>query len=330
MGKKRIIFRVDGYKELGMGHIYNCYTIAEAMPQFEHLFVLKERSDTGREKLDELKMPYITIKTQNDLEKVIDDFCPDIWVNDCLDTTEKYVRWLKSRVRRVITIEDKGPGQYVADAAINAVYGDDEVHGHIYNNWRYVCLRKEFQECTFNEFRTEVRNVILMFGGTDPSNYNKLLYKIVDEISSKYNSISFSFITGIGYDNVSNGVISVPEKNIFVYPNVDRVTDYMKDADLAIASQGRAVFELAAMGIPAIILSQNEREQTHTFAQMDHGFLNLGLKDVSASLVGNTLDWLINTPPIRKNMYDLMVRLPLREGRRRVIDIILGENEDGL
>ena len=59
------------------------------------------------------------------------------------------------------------------------------------------------------------------------------------------------------------------------------------------------------MGIPAIILSQNEREQTHTFAQMNHGFLNLGLKDVSESSVKNTLDWLINTPPIRKNMYDL-------------------------
>ena len=168
-----------------------------------------------------------------------------------------------------------------------------------------------------------------MFGGTDPANLNKMLYKIVEKISDKYVGINFSFITGIGYDNEGNGVISQPEKNIYVYPNVPNVTKFMKDADLAITSQGRTIFELAAMGIPAIVLSQNKRENTHKFAQMENGFLNLGMGSiVDERVVENTVDWLINTPEIRRNMYDLMTSLDLRSGVKRVVKIILGDQDE--
>ncbi len=323
MKNNRIIFRVDGHSLLGMGHIYNCITLAEAIPEYEPLFVLQKNSDTGIKKITETKYNFNIISGDAELDDVIDEFRPSIWVNDCLNTSKDYILHLKQKIPRVITIEDKGDGRAFADAAINALYEEENEPG-VYSGWRYVCLRKEFQENEPNHFRENVKNVILMFGGTDPSNYNSLLYDIVIKISEKYPSIRFNFITGIGYDNIKNGVITNKEKRIFIYPNVPRVTKYMKEADIAITSQGRAVYELASMGVPSIVLSQNEREQTHTFAQMDHGFLNLGLKDLSPSLIGNTLDWLINTVPVRRNMYDLMLKLPLRQGLQTVKNIIVG------
>lgn len=74
------------------------------------------------------------------------------------------------------------------------------------------------------------------------------------------------------------------------------------------------------------MLSQNEREKTHSFASMEHGFINLGTeKEVDSDLIENTLDWLINTRAVRENMYNLMLKYPLREGLRHVRDIILGK-----
>ncbi|MFR3925625.1 MAG: hypothetical protein ACLTXI_10635 [Collinsella sp.] len=55
------------------------------------------------------------------------------------------------------------------------------------------------------------------------------------------------------------------------------MSDHMRKADMALSSQGRTTFELACMGVPTIVLAENEREQLHTFAQMDNGFINLGL-----------------------------------------------------
>lgn len=138
-----------------------------------------------------------------------------------------------------------------------------------------------------------------MFGGTDPSDLMKKIYDIVKQIGNQYPYISFNFITGAGFSAEERGIFEDIPNNIFVYKDVKNVSDYMANADLAFTSQGRTVFELAAMGVPAIVLAQNEREQLHTFA------------------------WLVNTPQIRKKMRELMLRNRLDKSIDRVIDIIL-------
>ena len=324
--RKKIIFRVEGHLKLGLGHNYNCLTLAFSMMEHDVLLVISKNSREGIEKIKASNLPYRIIESDADIDALINEFKPDIWVNDCLDTDEKYIRHLKSIIPRVISIEDLGSGIKEADAVINALY-DDVQQTNVYSGWEYVCLRDEFQIESPNIFNQEVRKVLIMFGGTDPANLNKTLYEIILKITDKYKNIKFEFITGLGYKNKENGVVTREEKNIFVYPDVPRVTKYMREADLAITSQGRTIFELAAMRIPAIVLSQNEREQTHFFAQMENGFLNLGVgAKVDSVLIENTLEWLVSTAIVRKNMYEIMGKYDLRKGLKRVKNIILGED----
>jgi N-acylneuraminate cytidylyltransferase len=324
--RKKIIFRVEGHLKLGLGHIYNCLTLAFSMMEHDVLLVISKNSREGIEKIKASNLPYRIIESDADIDALINEFKPDIWVNDCLDTDEKYIRHLKSIIPRVISIEDLGSGIKEADAVINALY-DDVQQTNVYSGWEYVCLRDEFQIESPNIFKQEVSKVLIMFGGTDPANLNKTLYEIILKITDKYKNIKFEFITGLGYKNKENGVVTREEKNIFVYPDVPRVTKYMREADLAITSQGRTIFELAAMRIPAIVLSQNEREQTHFFAQMENGFLNLGVgAKVDSVLIENTLEWLVSTAIVRKNMYEIMGKYDLRKGLKRVKNIILGED----
>ena len=326
IGRKRIVFRADGHTKLGMGHIYNCLTMAYSlMMEHDVLLVLHERSHEGLKKVQESFLPYIVIRDDAEIDRVIEDYQPDIWVNDCLNTDEAYILHLKEKVGRVVTIEDLGTGSEVADAAINALYIEEGRATHIYSGYEYVCLREEFQTEEPRAFSEEVRSVIIMFGGTDPANLNRKIYRSLLQYAPRHPAIRFSFITGVGYDHEAHGVVTREDCNIFVHPNVPRVSKYMKEADLAITSQGRAIFELAAMGVPAIVLSQNRREQTHRFAQMANGFINLGMgEEVEQSMIENTLDWLIHTPSVRRNMHELLLQYPLREGVERVRDIILG------
>lgn len=324
--RQKIIFRVEGHLKLGLGHIYNCLTLAFSMIEHDVLLVISKNSREGIEKIKASNLPYRIIKSDAEIDVLINEFKPDIWVNDCLDTDEKYIRHLKSMIPRVISIEDLGSGIKEADAVINALY-DDVQQPNVYSGWEYVCLRDEFQIANPNIFNQEVSKVLIMFGGTDPANLNKTLYEIILKITDKYKNIKFEFITGLGYKNKENGVVTREEKNIFVYPDVPNVTKYMREADLAITSQGRTIFELAAMRIPAIVLSQNEREQTHFFAQMENGFLNLGVgAKVDSVLIENTLEWLVSTAIVRKNMYKIMEKYDLRKGLKRVKNIILGED----
>ena len=80
------------------------------------------------------------------------------------------------------------------------------------------------------------------------------------------------------------------------------------------------------MGVPAIVIAQNERELLHSFAQMDNGFINLGLGSrVSDEDILSTFEWLAKARTVRKEMRDLMLRNDLASGVHRVRQIILGD-----
>lgn len=122
MHKKNIIFRCDGMKKLGMGHIYNCITMAFSLIEHNVLFVTRKDCLEGLEKIKSTNFKYVTIDSDADLERIISEFKPNIWVNDCLNTDAVYMKWLKQRIERVVSIEDLGDGTQYADAVINALY----------------------------------------------------------------------------------------------------------------------------------------------------------------------------------------------------------------
>ena len=142
----------------------------------------------------------------------------------------------------------------------NVYYGED-----------YICLRDEFLVAEPKPLSQEVREVVVLFGGTDPSNLTEKANRLAKKIHPRYPHMHFTFIVGIGYDSKAHGVISCEGCNITVIQNAKVVSADMKRADLALTSQGRTVYELAALGIPAVVMAQNEREQLHIFAQMQNG-----------------------------------------------------------
>lgn len=322
--RKRIIFRCDGEKMIGMGHIYRCMTLAYNLTGHDIMFVLNENKKEGVEKIKETFLPYHLVENDDDFFAFVKDWGADIVVNDCLDSEYDYMERLHKAAGRVVAFEDLGRGAELADVVINALYDvKDNKAGHSYCGEKYICLRDEFQLSTLGKYRQEVRNILVMFGGTDPSNLTKKIYNIAKSNKAKYPSIRYNFILGRGYTNIC---IDEVEDYIKVYTDVKRVSDFMRDADMAFTSQGRTVYELASMGVPAIVLAQNEREQLHSFAQMQNGFINLGLgKNVDDETVESTLEWLIRTPQIRKEMRTLMLERDLKSGLRRVIKLIIGE-----
>ncbi len=324
--KKRIVFRADGYKELGMGHIYHCLTLAYNLTGHDIMFVTDKNHIQGYEKIKSSHMPMFAIEKEEEFFGFLKEWKADIIVNDRLDTEKEYILKLKSLANKVITIEDLGEGAKYADAVINALYNEAPSKKNQFMGEKYICLRDEFMIHAPKEFSKKVQKVLVMFGGTDPSNLTRKIYDLALRVSEIYQDIQFTFIGGAGYDCKKHEVLSREDKNIIVLNDVKRVSDHMREADLAFTSQGRTVFELAAMGVPSIVLAQNEREQLHTFAQMQNGFLNLGLgKDITLETIESTFKWLVETEQIRYEMQSLMLKHDLKKGINNIIEIILEE-----
>lgn len=325
--RKRVLFRAVGQRKLGMGHIYRCLSLAYKLTGHELLFVTDSESEMGIEKLKSSFFPYEVIKDMDDYEKILKEWKPDIVVNDILDTDEETVRLERKYAGRIVNFEDVGPGARLADAVINALY---EKHpdkpGNVYEGSDYFFIRDEFLEENPKEFSEECRNVIIMFGGADPSDLTGRLFKICEKLSGYTPDTTYHFITGFAYEK-KDQMHDIPEKNIYVHNDVKRVSLFMKKADLAVTSQGRTIYELASMGVPAIVLAQNEREAQHVFAGIQNGFINLGVGNkADDKTVIQTMRWLIETPNVRKEMRNIELTNELRMGQKRVIDIILKES----
>ena len=321
---KKIVLRCDGYRQLGMGHIYRCLTLAYNLTGHNVHFVLNERSREGIEKIKASFFPYTVVPDDEAFYDFLRREQPDIVIVDCLDTERGYIKTLKSLVPRVVTFEDLGEGSEYADATINALYENRNMRPTVFSGEKYVLLRDEFMYADPITPHNEVRHVFTMFGGADPLNLTGKIYRLATHAVERHPQLEFTFVTGLAYDAAAHGVVS--RERIRVVQDVKRVTEYMAMADLAFTSQGRTVFELASMGIPAVVMAQNAREQLHTFAQMKNGFLNLGLGDrVSDETLEKTFEWLLSAHEIRQNMSELMQQHSFKGNIGRVKKIILGE-----
>ncbi len=324
LNKKNILIRVDGYSKIGMGHIYRGLQLAAGLIEHKVMFVISNKSDIGIEKINESHYPYKVISDNKEIIDIIEDFKADIVINDILNTDVEYVKSLKSVGVRVVNFEDEGDGAQYADAVINALYEKDNPERNTFYGSDYYLIRDEFVINSSNRrFSNHVNNILILFGGTDPCNLtNKTVHALL-----KLSNVHITVILGLGY-NYYDEVVKLTENhdNFEIVQNVKMMSEFMGKADIAISSQGRTMLELAAMGVPTIIMSENEREATHEFGTIKNGYLNLGSGlEVSENTIYETINWLIQCPQIRRNMSQQMLEKDLLHGYDRVKKIVLGQ-----
>ncbi len=326
--RKKIVFRTVGKMQLGMGHVYRCLTLAYKLTGHELLFVADSESDLGIARIREANFPIREVRDEKEFEELLMEVQPDILINDILDTSEEYMSMVVKHCKRVVNFEDVGPGAKYADAVINALYEKgDKLHNEYYGS-KYYCIRDEFLEEKPKEFSEEVENIMVIFGGADPSDLTGRLYEICKVLHPKLPNVNFHFLIGFAYPH-KDVIVTDEENHIYIHNDVKRVSSYMNKMDLAITSQGRTVYELASMGVPSIVMAQNEREAEHVFAGIQNGFINLGLgcKQDSLTII-STILWLVNTPSVRKEMRKLQLTKDFSKGQDRVIRLILNDTDD--
>jgi hypothetical protein len=83
------------------------------------------------------------------------------------------------------------------------------------------------------------------------------------------------------------------------------------------------------MGVPSVVLAQNEREAEHVFAGIQNGFINLGIgREQDDETIISTIKWLIMTPNVRAEMRRLQLMKDFSKGQDRVIHLILNDLDD--
>jgi CMP-N-acetylneuraminic acid synthetase/spore coat polysaccharide biosynthesis predicted glycosyltransferase SpsG len=318
--RKKVLFRVDGYEEIGLGHIYRTLTLAHSIMDHDVSFLMNSKYELG---IGIVQSYNYKVETFNDnpLEK-IKDLQPDIIINDILDTNKDYILTLKELGLTVYNFEDLGEGAEYADGVFNALYPGSVPSENFYTGEKFYCARSEFLLSNKKIISEEVKNVLITFGGTDPNNLTLKTLKSIKDVPSNF---KITIILGPGYSKTEelNSYLGNVNRDIKVYNKVKNMAEHMYKADLIFSSAGRTMYEIAMIGTPAIIISQNSREMTHLFGHNYNGFVNLGLhSDLTEKKVEDQFVKLMENVEIRKLMNKRMLKHDLKNGISRVLEII--------
>ncbi len=318
MKRKRILFVVSGYHDIGLGHVYNTLLLASDILNHEVLFLVDNKSQLAFDKIASKNYPVYMQQSEDICDDIV-KLKPDCVINDRLDTFEDYIIKLKTEKISVINFEDLGQGSFHADLVINAIYPESkEIENHYYGP-NYFLLRDEFLMTAPIQIAENVKTVVISFGGIDPNNYTKKVLESIYDFCTK-NHIKIIVVLGPGYKAIDT--LSTYNE-ISLYKNVSYISEIMNQADIIFTSAGRTIYEVASLGIPCIVLAQNEREMTHFFASEDNGFCHLGLGyNVNSTIIMDKFKQLVYGFEIRQKMSRALARTDLRTGRKRVIELI--------
>lgn len=326
--RRRVAIRVDGSRPIGFGHIYRMLLLANRMLDHQVHFFLDEDLEEAVTMVRNAFYPY-TALPRGELITSMVAHCPDIAILDILDSQVEDVVKLREKGIFVISFEDLGSGMAHTHLTINALYESTIPYPHVHSGPDFYCLREEFAHTAPVDIAKEVKHLVITFGGADPANQSQRCIHALEELLLEY-GIKVTIILGLGYPSRMEEELREYVKNSSLASQVTIKRDVLsmarefKSADLVITSCGRTMYEIASLGVPAILIAQNHREMQHAFGHAENGFACLGLgSELSDEGLIRTVRELFEHHGLRLEMQRRMLMADFRGGLDRVYHLIM-------
>lgn len=308
-GPVKCLFRVDAGNRPGLsfGHLSRCMIFSGVLKEMyntESLFLMQDlpegtsharRSGCRVVTIEDNAPAATATKTLIDLA---DTFNPDCFVMDLPYNRDKLgaevLPILRERGIKTILIDDArfyNPG---ADIVLNSSIlapekfepSSDE---SLFLGPAYFIFDDRFIQ-EKNLFPQDKTNVVVSFGGADPTNLTgKMVKSLVD--TDDYENTIFHVILGPGYANPDhvNMMIQKKEHRFNIIRNPDNIIPYFIAADFVVCAGGRTVYELNYLSKPFIPIASSDLEAQAVKAFIDKGYIKTGLTKWDKKMFENIL-----------------------------------------
>ncbi|WP_282062294.1 cytidylyltransferase domain-containing protein [Roseobacter litoralis] len=298
IGRRDIVIRADAGKKLGMGHVFRALALAQEFAQHRVRIVTEKAEAIAFGLLSQSPFDVVQVDGNRGFLAWLQDNPADLVILDQLDTDVPYVRAVKAHCHRVVTFEDLGDGAMEADLVVSDLYKNLNVpDARQLSGLSNAILAPNFETITgAAPFRETVENILVLFGGTDPS---QLTEKTLAALRDVNYGGQCTVVIGPGFGRPlaldDYGLKGTIHQNLKFMPAV------MRSADLAISSAGRTITELVSLGVPVLCMCQNSKELTHTHASARFGVVSIGMGSLAGpGTISAHIQTLIDTPDLRR------------------------------
>lgn len=302
----RIFFiRADMNCVIATGHMMRCLSIADAISKRGGRVIFIS-ADSEPEKLVKSRGYEIEIlgSDWNDMEAeipklatILERYSNKVMLVDTYQVTEKYFSEIKKYVK-AIYIDDLKAGAFDVHTIVSyAVYAGDLDYPAFYKEKNlepnfclgldYTPLRDMFVDCPAKAINSKIEKILVMSGGTDTCN---MLDKFTAALAQK--GYELTVICGRLNPNRETLRRKYDEKNVTILDSVDNMKDYINDADVVITAGGTTLYELCAVGTPAITFSFADNQLLNVAGFDSRGIMYCAGDARCDDVVGKTLELL--------------------------------------
>lgn len=271
-----LLIRADGGAGLGAGHVMRCLALAQAWQQGggRACFVQAATSPALLGRLRDAGCASVSIGVEPggaaDAAQTIRhaQAAGAAWVvGDSYHFDAAWQRQVRAAGLRLLLLDDYGhASHYHADLVLNpnlaadaARYARREAHTRLLLGTRYALLRREFVTAPrpVRAFSAPARRVLVTLGGSDPANFTARVVAAVARLPGLETRVV------IGGSNPHRAAL---EAAVAEHPAMRCEVDaadmpgLMAWADVAITAGGSTLWELAYMGLPALVLTLAENQ----------------------------------------------------------------------
>lgn len=317
--REKIAIYVNGNNERGLGHVYRALEIADEF--YVKPDIIYDLNQTERTVFGKTTHNLVAVNGISELFDRCKAQHYTLFINDILDTSIDYMIGLKTVLQnaKIVNFEDEGEGSAKANLVINALLSN-KAYPHVYAGEEYYIANKLFMLYKPIIILPKVQRIFIGFGGADPKNYTDRCLRIISK--REYRDYHFTIALGRAKFNVQELMEYNNNENIDVIYDVSNMADLMSKNDMAITSRGRTPYELAMLGIPTIVLSENERERNHSFACNENGFTYIGMDPTDEVIEATMKMYLTLSMESRQHFQDILLSHNLRNGRKQVMGLI--------
>lgn len=269
-------FRVDSNEHIAGGHLMRCISIAQELVASgrEVIFLIADNNPVDT--LENYNFKYTVLDSDwrdlsTDIEQVEtilqEDNNPVILV-DTYSVTRNYIECLIP-IAKVAYLGSKRECLGILDLLINYSADIDYKFYHdCYSDGtllllgpQYAPLREEFRNSDY-QLKKECKSILLTSGNT---NKYGIVEAVIDELLpylDKY-EIDLNVVVGHMFENSAKLYQRYSDyPHVRLLENVSKMSELMKQSDLAISANGTTVYELAAIGLPTISFAMVEEQLT--------------------------------------------------------------------
>jgi len=301
-----VALRVDGGKDIGMGHIMRTMALTNDLKKDEEVkrvFYITKNNLSAVNKLKENDFEVITIEKDLSYEEEIEKVKEIIkkeevnkLITDSYDIDQNYLIEMRKVVDKLVTVHDYAPFAFPSHVVINGnAYAEDLDYESLYGDTEFLLgtehllLRDEFRNLPKIEVRDRVQNILVTVGGYDLRNLTPKIIEALnsidfDEIDDQYidkENLHIDVVIGPSFDNLDQIIAELEQSNLDISLNfnVKKMSKLMIKSDIAISSGGSTLYELSATKTPALVLLQAEN-QIRVADKLDgKSIFNLGFEE---------------------------------------------------